>query len=167
MLMHFLDAYHEVMGITLEIDEKSERPDFICKREDGEIFGIELVTITRGDPEVIMWELILERQEYMALPDALNKLQDEAVKKERKRAGGDWKYPDSAMLLIELADISLAEINRFVNQKGLPDLYDTGFLETWIIDTTGLEAFDNVELFCVKPEEWHGYYPRDLQKPYG
>lgn len=167
VLMHFFDAYQEVMGITLEIVEPSERPDFICKRENGELIGIEIVKITRGDPYLIQHKLVVEKQEYMLPDEALSLLQQEAMKKDLKRVEETWRYSDRAILLIELSDIPLSEIHRFVNQKDLPDLYDTGFLEIWIVDTTGLQAFDNVELFCVKSEERHGYYPRGLQKPYG
>ena len=44
---------------------------------------------------------------------------------------------------------------------------DTNFLEFWIVDYTGIEAYDNVELFCVYPDTRYGYYERPFQKPYG
>ena len=74
--------------------------------------------------------------------------------------------PGATILLLELTDIPLCELRYSIRPDILPDLYKTGFTEIWLVDLTGVEAYDNVELFCVCPEELEGYYPRDIQNPY-
>jgi hypothetical protein len=102
----------------------------------------------------------------MLIDNALKILQETAVEKDRKRNEPDWMLPDAAILLIVLTDLPLTEIRNRITSKNLPDLYATGFAEVWIADFTGLEAHNNVELFCVQPAGWSGYYPRVFQKPY-
>lgn len=166
-LGYFLEAYEIVTGETLEILTATERPDFICIRDSGLMVGIELAKVRRGHPNDIQWDEIVEKQEFMLPEDALEMIQEVANSKEAKRNEPDWKLPDATMLLIELVDIPLAHIQHAITPEILPDLYTTGFEEIWLVDFTGLEAYDNVELFCVRPEEWAGYHPREFQKPYG
>jgi len=165
ILGHFVDAYKEIAGTSFIDIEECERPDFTCKRENGEKLGIELVKITRGKQD-IFWDSVLKGLVYMDSENALNLLQEHTIRKDNKRRETDWTLSDSTLLLIELVDIPLAEIYRSLTKKDIPDLLINGFLEIWIIDTTGMEAFNNVEIFCVKPEKFHGYYSRGIQKPY-
>ena len=103
----------------------------------------------------------------MSAYDALCMIQRVAYEKEIKRNSSDWKFPNNTILLLELTDIPLSELRYSILPDILPDLYETGFAEIWLVDLTGVEAYDNVELFCVYPEELEGYYPRGIQKPYG
>jgi hypothetical protein len=61
----------------------------------------------------------------------------------------------------------LSEITGCISEECLPDLFAVGFEEVWLADFSEVEAYDNVELFCVRPEELRGYYYRGIQKPYG
>jgi hypothetical protein len=166
-LRYFLEAYEGVTGQSIEVIEISERPDFICVRKDGCRVGVELGKVRRGHPSDILWDRLIEKRDYMSIDDALEKLQEVAAEKERKRNERDWRLPEATMLLIELTDIPLARIKGCVTPDILPDLYATGFAEIWLADFIGLEAYANVELFCVRPDKWAGYYPRGPQKPYG
>ena len=166
-LNYFLEAYENITGETLEVIEVTERPDFICIRNDGSKVGVELVKVRRGHPNDILWDMIIDKQEFMSLDQALEMIQEVAAEKERKRNESDWKHTGATILLIELCDIPLAHINSYISSEILPDLYSIGFEEIWLADFTGIEAYDNVELFCVRPEEWKGYHSRGIQKPYG
>ena len=166
-LGYFLEAYESIIGECFERVEKSERPDFLCTRQDSSKLGIELSKITRGHPNSILFDKIVEKQDYMSVDNALCMIQREAIKKETKRNEPDWALPGATILLFELTDIPLSELRNCINPNILPDLYEIGFAEIWLVDLTGLEAYDNVELFCVLPKKWEGYYPRGLQKPYG
>lgn len=166
-LGYFLEAYESIIGKSFEKVEKSERPDFLCTRQDGGEVGIELVKIRRGHPNDVLFDKIVEKQNYMSVDYALDMIQRLAIEKEKKRNDPDWALPGATILLFELTDIPLSELRNCINPGGLPDLYEIGFAEIWLVDLTGLEAYDNVELFCIRPKEWEGYYPRGLQKPYG
>jgi hypothetical protein len=166
-LDYFLETYKRVTGQSLNVVENTERPDFICAREDGSKVGIELVKVRRSHPNNILWDRLIDKQEYMSIDAALKMLQEMAMVKDKKRNEPDWVHPDAAILLIVLTDISLTEIRNRITSKNLPDLYATGFVEVWLADFTGLEAYHNVELFCVQPTGWAGYCPRCFQKPYG
>jgi hypothetical protein len=166
-LGYFLEAYENLTGVTFELLEATERPDFICIRDSGGVVGVELSKVRRGHPNGIQWDQIVEKRDFMLPEDALEMIQAVGANKERKRNEADWKLPEGTMLLIELWDIPLAHIERSISPETLPDLYATGFEEIWLADFTGLEAYDNVELFCVRPDEWAGYHPRVFQKPHG
>ncbi len=80
----------------------------------------------------------------------------------------DWKHPQTTILVIELVDIPLDSIVGLLEDKeNLPDALATNFLELWLVDYTGIDAYDNVELFCIYPDHLYGYYQRPFQKPYG
>jgi len=166
-LRYFLQAYEGVTRESIEVIEISERPDFICVRKDGSKVGVELVKVTRGDPELIQLDRLVEKQDYISIDHALKMLQQVAAEKEKKRNEPDWTLPEATILVIALTDIPLAEIKHCITPEILPDLYATGFAEVWLADFTGVEAYDNVELFCVRPGDWAGYHPRGIQKPYG
>jgi len=166
-LNYFLETYENATGEILKVIEATERPDFICVRKNGEQIGIELATVRRGHPNDILWDKIIEKQYFMSPEHALEMMQKIAYVKEQKRQEADWKLPDAAILVIELRDIPLSEIRSCISEKMLPDLFSVGFQEVWIADFSELEAYDNAELFCVRPEELRGYYSRGIQKPYG
>jgi hypothetical protein len=166
-LSYFLEAYESIIGESFKSVESSERPDFIATRKDGSQIGIELSKIRRGHPNDILYDKIIEKKDYMSVYDALCMIQKVAYEKEIKRNSSGWVLPDTTILLLELTDIPLSELRYSILPNILPDLYETGFAEIWLVDLTGVEAYDNVELFCARPEELKGYYPRDIQKPYG
>jgi hypothetical protein len=166
-LDYFLEAYERVTGEMLEVLEAIERPDFVCMRETGIKVGVELVNVRRSHPKDILYGRIVEKLDFMSPEHALEMIQSVGVNKEKKRNGLDWKLPEATILLIELWDIPLAQIASFISPAIIPDLYSTGFEEIWLTDFTGLGAYGDVELFCIRPEDWAGYHRRMYQKPYG
>lgn len=166
-LGYFLEAYESLTGESIEVLEESERPDFICLRKDGCKVGIELVKVTRGNPSHILDVKLIEKQDHMSVDHALSMLEEEVMEKEKKRKESNWRLPESTILIVEITDIPLSEIRGCIKPDVLPALYATGFAEVWLVDFTGVEAYDNIQLFCIRPNEWQGYHPRGLQKPYG
>ncbi len=165
-LNYFLDAYESITHEPLEVIEASERPDFICMRQDGERIGVELAKVRRGHPNDILWDKIIEKQNFLLVECAFDMIQKVANEKEMKRNEPDWKLSEAAMLLIELSDIPLYEIKDRISEEALPDLFSIGFKEVWLADFSELEVYDNVELFCIRPANLRGYYPRSIQIPY-
>ena len=169
-LNYFFEAYRRATGVEINILRSSERPDFICEVHDTSKIGIELTNITRGDPEQILWDRILERKDYMLPENAIEMIQRLALLKNEKKSKGKWEHPDNTILLIELVDIPLYELRSLLEDKtNLPDIDNLSFVEIWLGDYTGIEAYDNIELFCLYPERLRGYYQRQnpMQKPYG
>lgn len=166
-LGYFIEAYESIIDESFISIESSERPDFTATRRDGSQIGIELSKIRRGHPNDILYDKIIEKKDYMSVYDALGMIQRVAYAKEIKRNSSGWALPNTTILLLELTDIPLSELRYSILPDILPDLYETGFAEIWLVDLTGVEAYGNVELFCVYPKEFEGYYPRGIQKPYG
>jgi hypothetical protein len=166
-LLYFSEAYERITGKEFVQIYPLERPDFLCKKQNGKIVGVELTQVRRGHPETFDWDRIIDNYEHMKVDDALKMIQQIVDEKENKRKEADWKCPDSSMLIIEFNDIPLDLIQKYLNRDMLPDIYQTGFCEIWIVDLTCFEAFGDVELFCFRPERYEGYYPRPFQKPYG
>ena len=169
-LNYFIEAYYYATEANLEISCSSERPDFICIDPNNSEIGIELVKITRGDPEQILWDRILVRKDYMLPENAIEMIQRVALLKDEKKSKGDWECPDNTILLIELVDIPLFEIMMLLeNKTNLPDIDNLSFVEIWLGDYTGIEPYDNIELFCLFPDKLRGYFSRQnpMQKPYG
>lgn len=170
ILYYFLEAYHLATGVELDLLRSSERPDFICEAPDNSKIGIELTKVTRGDPEQILWDRILERREHMLPEKAIEKIQWLTIEKEDKKSQGDWKCSDNTILVIELVDIPLYELRSLLEDNtNLPDIDNLSFVEIWLGDYTEIEAYDNIELFCLYPGRLRGYYQRHnpMQKPYG
>ncbi len=86
-LDHFLRARHSALGEILTFVCDSEAPDFICRRPNGELIGVEPTRII-CNPE--RDELRRLRQDFDPESDSIELLWDSAValaKKEAKRRG--------------------------------------------------------------------------------
>ena len=166
-LRYFIEAYDNFLGKSLDIVSESERPDFICKRAKGKKVGIELAQIRRGHPNDIFYDQIVKKQEYMLPDEAIDKINETIFLKSEKLKEKNWQISGSNILVIELNDIPLYQIASYFEYTSLPDVLTSGFQEIWLADFTGIEAYDNLELFCLFPKKLFGYYKRPLQKPYG
>lgn len=159
-LYYFIDAYRYSSDEELIPIEATEAPDFICKREDGSIIGVELTKIIR-DPDVKFFDSI-NHKEYMDDLTAQDKIYEALEKK--KGLGSD-----KVILVLQLFDCPLSELITFLNENLRDDFASYGFAEIWLADYTGLEAYGDIELFCLHPSECWGYYQRSYpnRKPYG
>ena len=165
-LTHFCEAYREATGQRLRKVRKSERPDFICQREDGSLVGVEFTLITR-DPESSQWDSILNGVEYMDGDDAVFHIQAAVATKASKRSEPDWKLPNSSILVLSTPDCPISDMEHFLDAYCRGEFDDFGFTEIWLADHSEMEAYGAIELFCLFPTERWGRYARDRGKPYG
>jgi len=166
-LKYFRLAYEAATGEWLEKSRKSERPDFICKRPDNSLVGIEFTLITR-DPDSSSWASILDGVEYMDGLDGKLLAEAAITVKGQKRSEPTWQLSESAILVISTSDCPIAEMKIFFDEDIENDCRESGFSEVWIADHTEVDAYGTIELFCLWPRELRGYYPRPWTgKPYG
>lgn len=167
-LLYFLKAYNIAVKDKLFFGfGRNERPDFICYRSDGSLAGVELVRVMR-DPRDAQVGHILDRQEFMDGEEALEILYHMIEKKDRKRHQPDWDLPDNTILVLQFVDCPISNLN-LLDDTLKRDFESYGFEEIWIADYTGEEAYGVIELFCLYPPEWWGFYERPSpgRKPYG
>jgi len=163
-LEYFVDAYKYVTGEELIIVSRSEKPDFICEKNEHQI-GVELSKIIRN-PQTAFWDKAIDKQEFMDSSHALDFIYKHVESKTKKMIKGDWT---ETILVLQLMDSPLSEIGTILD-KGLQDDFATsGFTEIWLADYTGLDAYGDIELFGLYPPKWWGFHPRKNlnRKPYG
>lgn len=167
-LSYFLEAYKGAVYeyLTCDLFGRSERPDFICKRPDGTPVGVELVKVMR-DQRDAQADLVLDAREFMDGGHAMDMAYFMLRRKEKKRRQADWGLPDNTILVLQFVDCPISDLYLEDDIKG--DYESHGFDEIWIADYTGLEPYGDIELFCLYPTEWWGYYerPNPGRKPYG
>jgi hypothetical protein len=159
-LCYFMDAYNHSQDKELLPVGVSEAPDFICQRADGSIIGVELTKIIRDlDTKFID---SFTSKEYMNGLGALDMIYDALEKK--KRLGSN-----KIILVLQLFDCPLDELMPFLDESLQDNFVSYGFGEIWLADFTGIEAYGDIELFCLHPLECWGYYKRlhPNRKPYG
>lgn len=167
-LLSFLEAYKENVEEYLSYSfGRSERPDFICYRPDGMPVGVELVRVMR-DPMLAQADYILDRIDFMDSESAVEMLYQMIEKKEEKRCQPDWTLPDNTILVIQFVDCPVTNLYQ-LDESLKDDFKSYGFDEIWIADYTCEEAYGAIDLFCLYPSEWWGYYERQGHswKPYG
>lgn len=166
-LYYFTEAYEYATGEKIEILKRSENPDFICSKSNDLIIGIELVNVMR-DPRYSFGERIIKSKNEIDVYDSIELIHHLIEKKEKARSKRYVKNIKDNILVLQLIDISLNNLNNFIYDLS-DDFTDHGFHEIWIADHTGLEAYGDVELFCLFPSELWGYYQRPWpeRKPYG
>jgi len=158
-LHYFINAYEYSLGKKLLPIGATEAPDFICKREDDSTVGVELTKIIR-DPDT----KILDSTNYKYFMDSFTALDRIFQALERKKGLSS----DKVILVLQLFDCPLSELIPFLDKSLQDDYASYGFTEIWLADYTCLEAYYNIELFCLHPEELWGYYQLNAnKKPYG
>jgi len=164
----FLEEYKYITGLSLQLVNQFERPDFIAQRSDGTRLGIELSKIMR-DPESTFWARVLSGEEFADSVDTAIHLQELIYRKDAKRSGSGWTLPDRTVLVLQLMDSSIDQVVLFLDDQVIKELNETGFFEIWLADYTILEAFGTIQLYGIKPEKWQGLHShsRTGNKPYG
>lgn len=163
----FLDAYQYVTGQRLTPVGRSERPDFICKRPDGTLVGVELTTVMR-DPESASWDRIMNGQEFADPADTNDAIWATAEHKSWKLRAGNWHHANDTVLVLQVMDCPLSDLHHYLEDGNSPDDYtDLGFSEVWVADHSELDAYGVIELFGLYPDRWWGYHERERGKPYG
>ena len=166
-LASFLEAHELVSGEELSIVTATENPDFICVRTNGGFVGIELTKVTR-EKHVVFWDRILHRKEEMDPFDAVYQILCLIERKDHARAERYCKRVPECILVLQLVDGTLFPM-RWMFDGIQNDFTVHGFSEIWLADYSGLEAFGDIELFGLFPQQWWGYHERvwPYRKPYG
>jgi hypothetical protein len=149
-LISFLEAYELATGEPLIVKRRSERPDFICERMDGAEVGLEL---TRLDPD------------KSVLDEIWRLLEKKSASMHKK----GWQCAQKTILVFEMISCEPSDIADLRDPTLQSDFQSYGFLEIWVADYTGLDAYGDVELFSLHPQVLWGYYERPWphRKPYG
>jgi hypothetical protein len=166
-LMPFLDAYELCKGEALLIADAGESPDFVCARANCEFVGIELTRVMR-DPATSRWEGILERKEHMEYDEALEQLYFLIERKEDSRKRRYSLRVPETILILQLVDRPLNGFAHYI--EGLQDDFrHHGFVEVWLADYSGREAYGDIELFGLFPPDIWGLHrrPQPDRKPFG
>ena len=151
----FLAARKSATGEALTVVEETEAPDFICKRPDGSLVGIEHTKVAYNlearecafsndewDDEIDDWEILWSS--YNAL-----------VKKEAKRKKAHWKLPGATILVFDLVDGN--GMQEWPDEDDdFDDFDDAGFIEVWIFDHASLEAYGTVTAIGLFPKSIRG-----------
>jgi hypothetical protein len=175
-LKYFQQAYKQVTGQFLQRVRKSERPDYICKRADDSLVGVEFTLITR-DPDECGWGNILDGVDYMDGLDGLDYVTTAIANKGAKLKNTSpettaWQLPDSSILVLSTSDCPISEFAAFLDTDSQEELQEicqqSGFSEIWFADHTEVEAYGSIELFGLFPKEFWGHHPNHSRgKPYG
>ncbi len=167
-LRPFLEAYKHVTGEALKCVREGESPDFVCTRPTGEEVGVELTRVTRSPDEGFADRVLLRKDEQDG-QGALDEVFRLLEQKEAKRVKEYGRFAGKTILALQLFDCSLGRLLPFLDDSLRRDFSDNGFLEVWLADYTGVDAYGDIELFGLKPPQWRGYHkrPNPSRKPYG
>jgi hypothetical protein len=163
----FLDEYVHVTGTELTVVAAGERPDFICKKH-GRCFGLELVKAMQDHTQRV-GDIIFRGESHLHGVDAAMLVQETVYLKEGKRASVGWRYPKSAILVIQLIGSDGEEMAQFLDDQLMDEMAATGFHEIWIADYSPMAPYRTVQLVGVKPKRWRGAHQHRFfgTKPYG
>ena len=167
VLEYFNPIYEIITNDILDVIEASERPDFICERKNGAFVGVEIVQVRRGHPNDVFYDRFINKNINLHPVEAIGIIQSLIYEKEIKRGTKGWKLPEATILVIQLKESPLWEIASLLTEDWFPDIPTYGFCEIWLADFSEIEAYNNIELFCLFPKNLSGYYERPAQKPYG
>lgn len=163
----FAAAYRRATGISLEVEERPDPPDFVCIRDDGGIVGVELTQIRRS-PDGAMWDRILDKQDDMRAWDAYAEFERLLYQKAAKLP----KFPTRENILVVLScEAEFAGLLFYLKDMPLSEFEQTGFQEIWVGDYQGVRegAHRHIQLFGLYPAHLRELTPRPDSdwKPYG
>jgi len=162
----FVEEYTRVTGAQLVLVGAGERPDFVCEKR-GRRCGLELVRAMRN-PVQREWDVILGGDSHLHGLDAALLVQEAVYIKEKKRSSSGWRYPQSAILVIQLIGSDGEEVAEYLDDQIMDEMTVTGFREIWVADYSPMEEYGEIQLIGVKPRRWRGVHRHRLYgtKPY-
>jgi hypothetical protein len=152
----FLYEYAHATGIDMELIAVGERPDFACEK-DGRRYGLELVKVMQN-PETRRAKAVLGEDTHLYGADAAWMVQEAVYAKEEKRSSGNWTYPDTTILVLQLVGGDGEELMEHLDEELMDEMSETGFCEIWIADDSTLGPYGNVQLIGIKPVQWRGLH---------
>ncbi|HEY4784079.1 MAG TPA: hypothetical protein VIH54_19820 [Chthoniobacterales bacterium] len=154
-LTYFLRARQSAIGEQLSVVCDGEAPDFICRRPNGALIGVEHTRVIYN-PE--RDDVLIACHSYDPDSDNFEILYDSAValaNKEAKRRKPHWKHATETILVLDL-------VNRFRLEEWPEDnslaseFSDAGFIEVWISDHASIETHGEVTAIGLFPKEIWG-----------
>lgn len=147
----FIATYHRATGLTLEIEEEAEDPDFIARRSDGLQVGIELTAVREGPAETFYRPILTGNPEWdydEALDQMCFLVRQKATKVARYRT-----TCNILVLLNEESDFKLLCAEAV--HVPIEDFANAGFSEIWAADYRGIRTgmHQEIELFGLYPEQ--------------
>ncbi|MDO9530574.1 MAG: hypothetical protein Q7O12_00355 [Deltaproteobacteria bacterium] len=158
-LDHFIQAYEYVTEELLEIIEERESPDFVCKRQDGTLIGVELTIIMR-EPENEFYETTILKKEFIYIYDLIDKAYFLAKKKAEKKQKDKWPLNNNTILILLISECPVYELQYYIDETNYEEFSLLGFSEIWLADFTEFSSYGDVELFGLFSKKWCGYHPR-------
>lgn len=163
----FIEAYERATGERLVEESMEDAPDFVCRRANGRLIGVELTQIRRS-PKNAFAESILYRRDEMDAGDALEAL--ERVLEKKRQAVMHYSQPNN-ILMIASREADFGVLVRMACDIPIEDLESAGFEEIWLGDFQGVTqgAHREAVLFGLFPEHRRIITGRSIfdQKPYG
>ncbi|MDP8207059.1 MAG: hypothetical protein P9L92_10380 [Candidatus Electryonea clarkiae] len=164
----FTEAYEHATGMELTILYSIESPDFLCRKDNNDIVGVELTKV------IIDYDCVYkvtdvtpedEADPIRILDEAWSAIEIKDAK--RKKLYGELK--DKTILVLQLHDCPLESLMPFIHENTKSDYSSTGFIEIWLADYTRNEAYGDIELFGLHPEKYWGFSkrPGPDRKPFG
>lgn len=165
----FLEARAWVTGENLSWIpwQWTESPDFVCVRADGQRVGVELTKVT-VDHDAAMWDRTRYGRVRIDASVTLETIYSLIGRKEKARTERYTERVKDNILALQLVHGSLDQVAYAFD--GLEAAFAChGFVEVWLADHSGLEAYGDVELFGLYPGQWWGPHsrPGPGRKPYG
>ena len=145
----FLPCYQRATGLTLELEEESENPDFIVRRPEGQKVGIELTAVREGPAETFYRPILTGNPEWDPT-DAIDQMCFLVKQKASKIPIYQTKY-NILILQNEESDFNLMSAD--VKNIPIEDFASAGFDEIWLADYSGIRtgAHKEIELFGHAP----------------
>lgn len=163
----FLPCYERATGLTLNIEEEAEDPDFIAARSDGQSVGIELTMITEGSVGSIYREVLTGNAEWDP-DDALDQMAFLIRQKATKIPRYRTKFN---ILVLQSIETNFTILSSEALHIPPEDFTESGFDEIWLADYRGLRNGMHREIQML------GLHPKNIRsltrrpdydnKPYG
>lgn len=122
---YFLAAYAGITNQELTIVDAGERPDFVCRTDDGEMLGIELARVFCDAEGYLLdqrfggtfWRAAAPDKEPVTAFDIALEIYRIVEEKNEKRLSGDWRHHDSTVLLLQLVEMPLSEVRQHIDRE--------------------------------------------------
>jgi hypothetical protein len=149
----FLPSYQHATGFALTVEEVAEDPDFIIRRSDGLIVGVELTAIgEQGPPDTPLFREIFSGSRERERDDALDDMWGTIEQKSGKIRNYRTQYN---ILVLQNVEADFALLCDGALRIPVADFDLTGFQEIWLADFSQLRAgrHQEIELLGLYPHE--------------
>lgn len=165
----FLPTYARATGFSFAVEEAPEDPDFILRRSDGLVFGVELTAVReQGPSDTPLFREVLTGSREWDRDDALDEMWRMIYQKSDKIRNYRTQYN---ILVLQNVEANYALLCNGAMQIPVTDFSSIGFQEIWLADFTELRCgrHQEVELLGLYPLERRCLIKRSDydHKPYG